>query len=159
MAFDVSHLFSGLIGGLLTAGANYLALRWRYRTDELAAFWTKTCDDVAAAADLAAEYWLKDLSIALTEDALRAIKADELRIIGHQARLTEMLAILDLEASKIDLLSLKPTFVDFFDALSGGDFQVEDRRADFERARAVQYLGANLVVQLRKALRRRTRLW
>jgi hypothetical protein len=158
MAFDASHLFPGLVGGLIAAAINYLGLRWRYRTDELANFWARTCEDIAAAADLATEYWLKDLSKTAGEGEQDVLKT-EFRIIGYQQRLSEMTAILEEEAQQIDLLSLRPLFADFFDALSGGNFQVPERRHDHRRARSVQDIGARLIVRLRSALRRRTRLW
>ena len=91
MAFDVSHLFSGLVGGLIAAGINYLGLRWRYRTDELAAFWARTCERHRYSPERA-NFVLSAPSSAL----------------GN-------LVILEDEAPKIDLFHCGRYLVDFFD--------------------------------------------
>lgn len=153
----LTHLFSGILGGLLVAVIQYAGDQWRYRNDQRANFWHQIHNDLREAADLATDYWLRELPA--YESPQVETQVVEARIIGYQVRLSQTLSVLEEDLLRIDLLQLRPRFADFFDALSGGEFGVPGRPIDVERARAVQHSGALLAVDLRRALRRRSETW
>ena len=145
-----ASIFAALVVGL----ANFLAQRWRYRLDRTAASVEHLCGEINSAADLATRYWL------IIPDAtnLGEINALEAQIVGRQLRIQALFLAFRQQDHRLDLLVImREMGADFYDALSGGNFQVRSRAQDLVRARLVQSRAAEMNGAIRAALAHRSR--
>lgn len=147
---------AGLTGAIFVAIANYLIQRWRYRLDRIANSVDHLCDEINDLADLSTQYWLLDASQA---DQQREAASLEPRLVGGQIRLQSLiLALGDLDR-KLVLTRTEMLLVDFYEALTGGDFKVSKRAASPDRAQLAQSLAAQINGELRHAISIRSQLW
>jgi len=142
----VSLLFSGLIGaliGLAVTGGFHI---WKLRRDELNARCDELCDLLLECGRTASGYWA-DNFVHNTKE----MRVQEARILGLQALFEGLYAELKPrlnadEAESIDLL-----MSELIDAVSGGDFTVEDRVPDSVRTRSALQAAAEAIVAIRRA--------
>lgn len=147
---------AGLTGAVLVAFANYLVQRWRYRLDRISNSVDHLCEEINDVADLSTQYWLLDASEAAQQKEAATI---EPRLVGGQVRLQSLiLALGDLDR-KLVLTRTEILLVDFYEALTGGDFKVLRRAASPGRAQLVQSLAAQINGELRHAVSIRSRRW
>jgi hypothetical protein len=147
---------AGLTGAILVAAANYLVQRWRYRLDRIAISVDHLCEEVNGVADLSTDYWLLDAS--QVDQQKEAVKLEP-RLVGGQIRLQSLiLALGDLDR-KLVLIRTEMLLVEFYEALTGGDFKVVKRATSPDRAQLVQSLAAQINGELRHAVSIRTRHW
>ena len=135
-----------VVGLLAGFALSLLAKAIFSRIQETDARYDELCKLVAEAANLASEYWLRagnDLEV----------KRLEAVIHGLQLRINLMVTLVEHRHWTIRELGSRE-LDDFFDALTGGDFEVDNRDADLERAREVQLSASELIVYLRDHLRR-----
>lgn len=146
----------GIVGSLIVAIANYLVQRWRYRIDHISSAVHRVTLVVREGAELATRYWLLD-GTQLGERT--TIEQLEYELVGLQSRLQQILVALSFQDSALDLNGVYSVVADFYDRLTGGDFQVRGRRPDPSRASDVQERAAELEGSLWRALARRSNLW
>lgn len=147
---------AGLTGAILVAIANYLVQRWRYRLDRVSNSVDHLCEEINEVADLSTQYWLLDASQA---DQQKEAAGIEPRLVGGQMRLQSLiLALGDLDRTLV-LRRTEMLMVDFYEALTGGDFKVSKRAASADRAQLVQSLAAQINGELRHAVSIRSQLW
>jgi hypothetical protein len=147
---------AGLTGAVLVALANYLVQRWRYRLDRIATSVDHLCEEINQVADLSTDYWLLDASQA--NEQKQAVSLEP-RLVGGQIRLQSLiLALGDLDR-KLVLIRTEMLLVDFYEALTGGDFKVVRRATSPDRAQLVQSLAAQINGELRHAVSVRTQFW
>lgn len=142
-----------LLAACVVAFANVAVQKWRYRADRLGASIEELCKEVNAAADLATEYWLTDRP----QPSPVELRRLEARLVGRQLRLQELLTALTAYDKKIGIAQIEPLLPDLYDAMTGGDFRVELRPLDLDRAQMVQAQAAVLNGELRRALAQRFR--
>lgn len=146
---------AGLAGAILVAAANYAVQRWRYRIDRISASVDHFCDEVNSVADLSTQYWLLDAS---QGDQLEATRIEP-QLVGRQMRLQSLiLALHDLD-KKLPLTGTEILLLDFYDALTGGDFQVLGRSPSSGDAQRAQALAAQINGELRQAVSSRSHFW
>lgn len=146
----------GLASAIIVASANFIVQRWRYLTDRLSAAVDHLCNEINIASDLATKYWLFDTN--RDGDSLDASSTEPL-LIGRQLRLQELLIALAEQDLRLQLGSVNGLLLDFYEAMTGGQFGVRDRDTDPAKARQVQAIAAQLNGELRQTLRRRNRHW
>ncbi len=146
----------GLLAACIVAFANFIVQRWRYRIDQIATATDLVCQDVIAAGDRATRYWQLDASQAQNRTSVAELEA---QLLGFQMRLQQGIIGLREQDKRLDLSGAELLLTNFFDRLTGGDFQVADRSVDFARSREVQAEAARLCAALRRALGRRSRRW
>jgi hypothetical protein len=144
---------ASIVAALIVTAGNTAVQRWRYRVDRLASSIDLLCSEINAAADLATDYWLKQAPLG---DRL-ALGALEALLLGRQNRLQEIRIALGENDVALILETVDMHLVDLFDAMTGGNFQVDGRPIDADRARLVQARAAVLNGDLRRALA--SRLW
>jgi hypothetical protein len=137
----------------VVAFANVAVQKWRYRADRLGASIEELCTEINAAADLATEYWLTERP----EPSPIELRRLEARLVGRQLRLQELLTALTAHDKQIRIAPIESMMPDLYDAMTGGDFRVQLRPLDLERAQMVQARAAVLNGELRRALVRRFR--
>lgn len=107
------------------------------------------CNNFAIAlrdiADLGSEYWL-------LEPNDQKLTILEVKLLGGQTYLSHlrMLALVDFRS--VDRVRLIGELGNFYDALTGGDFKVKNRSADFVRAEECQVKAAEIAVLIRSGL-------
>lgn len=147
---------AGLGGAVLVAIANYLVQRWRYRLDRISNSVDHFCAELNEIADLSTRYWLLDASQKGTQQDVAAI---EPQLVGRQMRLQSLiLGISDLDR-KLILTRTEIILVDFYEAITGGDFKVLKRGPSPERAQLAQSLAAQINGELRHAVGIRSQRW
>ena len=131
------ELFVGAIIGLCTA---LYGVIFSKKIENINRIYDEFSEIVQEAADKSTCYWL------LCGDS-EEIKKLEAIIIGYQEKCTFMMQEVFLYSpeTKSELLNL---MAEFFDELSGGDFEVLQRRIDGERAKGVQVLAAKIRYRL-----------
>lgn len=139
---------------VIASYANYRTQRWRARIDRLGTAIDNLCLEINAAADIATKYWLLDCQV--PDNASQAYTT-EFELLGRQARIQQLLITLRKQDSKLSLDSIDENIADFFDAVTGGNFQVSSRLPDVIRASSVQNVAAGLNGTLRQSLNQRTR--
>jgi len=89
---------------------------------------------------------------------LGEINALEAQIVGRQLRIQALFLAFRQQDHRLDLLVImREMGADFYDALSGGNFQVRSRAQDLVRARLVQSRAAEMNGAIRAALAHRSR--
>lgn len=147
---------AGLAGAVLVALANYAIQRWRYRLDRTAASVDHLCEELNDVADLSTTYWLLDAS---QHDSQLNAWTIEPQLLGRQMRLQSLvLALGDLD-KKLVLTKTNMLLLEFYEALTGGDFKVAGRPASKEQAQRAQAVAAQLNGELRHAFSLRSHLW
>jgi len=124
--------FFGVIVGLLIQW-------WKSSRDELRLLCDEFCATVRQTADLSSEYWLSTGGAELAEA----------RLTGMQRQLGGYRVLVSPRFHERQRQLLDGAAVDFFDAVSGGDFKVAGRPASKERAVLVQDKGAAFVLAIR----------
>lgn len=147
---------AGLGGAILVAVTNYLVQRWRYRIDRISDSVDHFCEQVNSAADLGTKYWLLDAS--QTNDARQAATLEP-QLIGRQTRLMSLILALGELDKKLVLIRANILLVDFYEALTGGDFKVRGRHTSPDRAQLVQSIAAQINGELRHAVSLRSQRW
>lgn len=147
---------AGLSGAVLVAFVNYLVQRWRYRLDRISNSVDHFCEQINAVADLSTTYWLLDAS---QESQQREAHKIEPQLIGRQVRLSSLILALGELDRKLVLTRTSMLLVDFYEALTGGDFKVSRRSPSAERAQSVQSLAAQINGEIRHAVSIRSQLW
>lgn len=138
-----------LVGALLVAAANYAVQRWRYRIDRLSVAIDQLCGEINSAADSSTRHWLLDTS---QNDDVKKAKELEPELIGRQMRLQSLILALRNLDSAIILDQSEEILVSLFEAMTGGNFEVSDRKPEPDTARVVQSLAAKLNGELRKSV-------
>lgn len=147
---------AGLAGAMLVALANYAIQRWRYRLDRTAASVDHLCEELNDTADLSTTYWLLDAS---QRDAQLNAWTIEPQLVGRQMRLQSLvLALGDLD-KKVVLTRTNILMLEFYEALTGGDFKVAGRPTSRDQAQRAQAVAAQINGELRHAVSLRTHLW
>jgi hypothetical protein len=77
--------------------------------------------------------------------------------VGRQIRLQELLTGVSAQDHQIGMATVENLLPDLYDAMTGGDFRVQRRPLDLERAQMVQARAAVLNGELRRALALRYR--
>ncbi|WP_316181882.1 MULTISPECIES: hypothetical protein [unclassified Bradyrhizobium] len=149
---------AGLSGALLVAIANYLVQRWRYRLDRLSNSVDHFCQEINDVADLSSMYWLLDLSKPSDHSEANA-QTIETQLVGRQVRLQSLILAIAAFDRRIILTRTEILLIDFFEAITGGDFKVSKRVASAERAQQAQSIAAQINGELRHAFSLRSRLW
>lgn len=147
---------AGLCGAALVAIANYLVQRWRYRIDRISNSVDHFCDELNSAADLGTQYWLLD---AAHTDERKLAATIEPQLIGRQVRLQSLILALAALDKQLVLTRTDMLLIDFYEALTGGDFKVSKRAQSSERAQLVQSIAAQLNGELRHAVSMRGQRW
>ena len=148
--------FVSICGALLVAVANYLVQRWRYKLDRVSNSVDQFCDEVNEVADLSTVYWLLDASQA---DQQQSASQIEPQLVGRQMRLQSLVLALSALDGKIDLTRTNMLLIDFYEALTGADFQVAKRSASTELAQLVQSIAAKINGEIRHAVSLRSQRW
>src|SRR5438309_788599 len=120
---------AGIAGACVVAFANYLVQRWRYRIDRLSTAVDHLCVEINDAADRATSYWLLDTT---QNDQRRGAESLEPQLVGRQMRIVELLAAVSQLDARISLDETDEIVVDFYDKLTGANFQVKGRGSNFE---------------------------
>jgi hypothetical protein len=131
-----------LLGSLLVSIVGYLVQRWRYRNDRESAYADRFCEQINSAADLATEYWLLDSVV--SADAGTRISLLEPQLVGRQVRIQSMYVAFQEFDPDINLTHVREDLVLLYDELTGGQFQVRDRRSDPGRAQRCQTAAARV---------------
>jgi hypothetical protein len=154
----VSTWIVPLLAALIVAIANAAVQRWRHRVDRLGASVELFCVEINAAADLATKYWLTEPAPQLKSPStpLRGLEA---QLIGRQNRLQELALALAGQDRRFPIGSIEQGLPDLFEAMTGGNFQVDGRVISPELAQVVQARAAVLNGELRRALASRVRRW
>ena len=127
---------------------------WRHRADLLSAAVDRVCEEINEAADLATEYWLID------EPTSGDVNSLEARLVGRQLRLQQLITALESHTLQFPTpTTVGPLLVDLYDAMTGGEFRVQRRAQDLDRAQLVQAKAAELNGELRQAIAKRFRPW
>lgn len=141
------------------SGANWLlavATAFLAATLTLCVTWLKAhrdeiraqCDDliktINEAADLASAYWLT--GPASTELALM-----EARLVGFQIKIGLLEGLACGRFKRFHHQLLKDELLNFYDACTGGQFNVLGRSIDSGRAREAQAVAAHLTVRIRRS--------
>ena len=142
-----------LLAACVVAFANVAVQKWRYRADRLGASIEELCTEINAAADLATEYWLTERP----QPSPVELRRLEARLVGRQIRLQELLTALTAYDNKIGIAPTERLLPDLYDSMTGGDFRVQLRPLDLDRAQMVQARAAALNGELRRALAHRFR--
>jgi hypothetical protein len=146
---------AGLAGAVLVAAANYAVQRWRYRIDRISASVDHFCEEVNSVAGLSTQYWLLDAERGDQPEVTRI----EPQLVGRQMRLQSLiLALRDLD-KKLPLTGTEILLLDFYDVLTGGDFQVHGRAPSPSDAQRAQALAARINGELRQAVSSRSHFW
>jgi hypothetical protein len=114
---------------------------------------SRLCTEINVAADLATEYWLTERP----QPAPVEIRRLEARLVGRQIRLQELLTALTAHDKKLATAPIERLLLDLYDSMTGGDFRVQLRPLDLDRAQMVQAQAAALNGELRRALAHRFR--
>lgn len=101
------------------------------------------------AADQATAYWLLDCS---TEEVGNQAHVAEFAILGRQMRIQHLIVALGVQEPSFSIPTLDDLVIDFYDAMTGGNFQVKGRGQDLVRALQVQSTVASLNGAFRGAL-------
>lgn len=147
---------ASILGATLVAIGNYAVQRWRYWSDRLGVAVDQFATEINNAADLGTTYWLLDLSN--PADQQQGHKLEPI-LIGRQNRLQQLYLALGVQDRHFDRTAIRVSLVDFYETLTGGNFQVAGRHPDPPRAREIQAIAARLNGELRGALARRRRSW
>jgi hypothetical protein len=136
----LSGLIGALIGALVTGGFHI----WKFRRDELTARCDELCRVISESALVASDYWATEYP------ELAKARVAEARIMGAQALCDGLYAAvrhrLVPSQAKLDV-----AMSDFVDALTGGEFTVEGRKADPSRVSRAPQASSALIVALRQA--------
>jgi hypothetical protein len=143
-----ASFFAALVG----AGAAFLGLVWRYRADARDERIRELIREILSAADLATEYWLVDGTAGASQDKIALLEA---RIIGLVERLEAALDLARPLMRNVDTLGMDIPWARLLDSLTGGDFSVQGRARDTDKAVEVQVAAANLARDLLRAWMRR----
>ncbi|HEX3884532.1 MAG TPA: hypothetical protein VHW66_17890 [Stellaceae bacterium] len=146
---------ASLLAALFVAYANYAVQRWRHRADRLGATVEELCTETNDAADLATKYWLTERPQPVPTDVQRL----EAQLVGRQHRLQQLSDALKVQDPQFDLNSAETLSADLYDAMTGGNFRVQLRALDLDRAQLVQARAAELNGELRRAFARRYWRW
>jgi hypothetical protein len=143
---------------VIVASVNAAVQRWRHRVDRLGASVEELCKEINAAADLATAYWLTEAAHQLKNPSapLRGLEA---QLIGRQNRLQELTLALAAQDRRFSINTIEDALPDLFEAMTGGDFQVDGRPISPDQAQLVRAKAAMLNGELRRALGRRLRYW
>lgn len=164
-----AYLLVGLASPVVVAIAGAMAIRWRYHADSRSNLAKVFRDEVMAAANLATEFWLLDLTslpagtsdpdqLARTKDRLNASSLSA-RLQGAQERVDLALDILRPHLRSLDTLGMDKPMAAFSASLTGGSFDDPLRGADLERALGTQIAAATLVRDVMNAVMRRDHSW
>jgi hypothetical protein len=147
---------AGLSGAVLVACANYLVQRWRYRLDRISNSVDHFCEEINETADLSTSYWLLDASQKDQQDNAHTI---EPQLVGRQMRLQSLILALAVLDRKLVLTRTEMLLIDFYEALTGGDFKVSQRPPSADRAQNVQSVAAQINGEIRHAVSIRSQRW
>lgn len=147
---------ASILGATLVAIGNYAVQRWRYRFDRLGAAIDQLASEVNDAAQLGTTYWILDLTKPGHQEEGHKL---EPVLIGRQLRLQQLLLALGVQDRRFDRSVIRVALRDFYEVLTGGQFQVKGRAPDPGRAQEIQALAARLNGELRSAFARRHRQW
>lgn len=100
-------------------------------------------EDVTEAASQGIDYWMRDGD---SDDVRR-----EALVIGQQMQIQFGVALLGQDYILTNALDIQ--MVRFMDALTGGDFEVQNRKADPSRCRAIAMEKAEFINELRRIRR------
>lgn len=144
------RLVTLLVGGLIGIP---IALYVRYkfvRIDEVSSRFDDLCDTIQRAADAAAEYWCMNGA----DDRAKILEA---KMRGHQIKIDLLINLLQEENWALrDLCEMEQDA--FYDALTGGNFEVRNRLAEPPCAVDAQTAAAVFIIQLRSQRRTLLRL-
>ena len=149
---------TSIAAAVIVAAANATVQRWRHRVDRLGAAVEQLCNEINNAADLSTDYWLTEAAHQL-KDPSTPLRGLEAQMIGRQSRLQELTLALAAQDRWFSIQTLEDALPDLFEAMTGGDFQVEGRPVSHDQAQLVQARAAVLNGELRRALGRRLRYW
>lgn len=150
---------ASIAAAIIVATANGIVQRWRHQVDRLGASIELFCTEINDAADLATEYWLTEPALHLRNPSA-PLHGLEARLIGRQNRLQQLALALASQDGRFSIEQIENKLLpDLFEAMTGGEFQVEGRVISPERARLVQSAAAILNGELRGALGRRLQRW
>lgn len=144
-----------VLGALIVAVANFLVQKWRYHLDRLSAAVDNLCHEVNNAGDIATRYWLLN-SLTNPQD-LAEIKRLEPQLLGCQMLIQQLILAIRLQDRRMHLTAVETALVDFYDALTGGQFRSKVRSDDPDRALRVKLVAAEFNGELRAALSVRAR--
>jgi hypothetical protein len=147
---------AGLAGAMLVALANYAIQRWRYRLDRTAASVDHLCEELNDIADLGTTYWLIDASEPNAQFNAWTI---EPQLVGRQMRLQSLILALEDLDKKLVLTRTNMLLLEFYEALTGGDFKVNGRAPSRDQAQRAQAVAARINGELRHAFSLRSHLW
>jgi hypothetical protein len=143
-----------LVSALFVAVANYAIQRWRYRIDRISAAVDHLCGEINLAADASTRYWLLDTT--QKSDALKS-KELEPELIGRQMRLQSLVIALKTLDPSLNLAEAEDQLALLFEAMTGENFQVSNRKDNPAQAKNVQCISAILNGELRNAIGLRSR--
>ncbi|WP_156648104.1 hypothetical protein [Methylobacterium sp. Leaf88] len=157
MSIDPFQLALGAAFGFASTGA----IRWwQYRRDLWIGEIERFCDTLDAAAECAAEYWIREklsasVGVNPTSDEIKAaieVSLYEARLLGFQNRLDGMLYSISSRLPESDKLRLEMNMAGFSDALTGGSYGSASRTADPNRVQLAQVNASDMLVELRRSL-------
>jgi hypothetical protein len=141
---------AALLGAIFVAIANYAVQRWRYRIDRLSASIDNFCNEVNDTADLSTEYWLLDPSTEV--DHIRKARFLEPQLIGRQMRLQSLALALQAFDKKLVMTRTNMLLLEFYEAITGGDFRVSGRTPSPDNAQRSQACAAQINGEVRHAV-------
>lgn len=133
-----------VLAALLGATATFLLTAIKSSRDEQRDLCDTLGTSLLKAADLAAEYWL-------TDGKASNIALLEAKLMGAQAYLSRYKLLANGWFLPKDRWAVEDLLADFYDAITGGQFQVKSRSIDAARAQACQVRAAELAVLVRLA--------
>jgi len=151
----ISELEKILLGALVAALSAYIQLVWRANREAFEKRIDEFCALIFEAADLGAEYWATEKPQRKASDGARALLLSQLRIMesridGLQQKIELFRLLVRRQIRLGDHDALVGLMAEFFDALSGGNFGAEVRKADIARARLVYTTATDVVAHLRE---------
>lgn len=149
---DWSNIIKLALAALFGAAASIIVNGLKGVYDDAKAAADEFVGVVRTTADAASKYWLMEADAA-------EFPLDEVKLLGLQRYLDNLRLVVFERLSSKDRTALTTRLGEFYDAVTGGDFQVNDRSPDPRRATDCQVLAAEIMVDLRMAHRRSLALW
>ncbi|MBS1037192.1 hypothetical protein [Gluconobacter cerinus] len=136
-----------VLGSIIVAVANYLALRKRDKLERTNKFIDSICLEINSAASLGTEYWLGPKDDIDEKD----IKFKEFEMVGTQSRITNLIEILREQDKKIDLSEVDKDFKGFVENFTGGQFKARPYTENQNSVVLIQDKAAEINGHLRKS--------
>jgi hypothetical protein len=133
---------------------------WRWERDAFAKRIDEFCTLILDAADLAATFWTvskplvrpilgKESDPAISKDLIELQKV-QTRVEGYQRKIDLFRIMIQDKIRITDRDQIVDRSADFFDAMTGGNFDAPIRTSDPRRARLVYMHSADFIAQLRR---------